>query len=256
MDARCSAEEGWRAETLPLYLDTGMTLSKLGEEARVPLRTFALEGGSRKKALRYALSRGEKDGLSFEMVPPGAGMSVISELAAVSDDWLHKQAAKEKRFSLGAFIPDYVHGSPTALVRENGRLVAFATLMVTEEKSEVAIDLMRHTEANSKLVMEYLITKLIVHFKEQGYETLSLGMAPLSGLESHPLAPLWHRIGRFVYRSGARFYNFEGLRTFKQKYDPVWEPRYLATPSGLAPALAISDIAALIGGGIKGLVAR
>ncbi len=247
---------GVRAETLPFYLDTGMTLSKLGEEARVPLRTFTLEGGSRKKALRYALSRGEKDGLTFEMVPAGAGTGLISELAAVSDDWLHKQAAKEKRFSLGAFIPDYIHGSPTALVREHGRLVAFATLMVTDEKSEVAIDLMRHTEANSKLVMEFLITTLIVHYKDQGYETLSLGMAPLSGLESHPLAPLWHRIGRFVYRSGARFYNFEGLRTFKQKFDPVWEPRYLATPSGLAPALAISDIAALIGGGIKGLVAR
>ncbi|WP_081689073.1 bifunctional lysylphosphatidylglycerol flippase/synthetase MprF [Inquilinus limosus] len=247
---------GVRAETLPLYLDTGMTLSKLGEEARVPLRSFTLEGGSRKKALRYALSRGEKDGLTFEMVPAGAAAPLMSELAAVSDDWLRKQATKEKRFSLGAFIPDYVDGSPVALVRENGRLVAFATLLVTDEKNEVAIDLMRHTEANSKLVMEYLITKLIVHFKEQGYETLSLGMAPLSGLEDHPLAPLWHRIGRFVYRSGARFYNFEGLRGFKQKFDPVWEPRYLATPSGLAPALAISDIAALIGGGIKGLVAR
>ena len=247
---------GVRAETLPLYLDTGMTLSKLGEEARVPLRAFTLEGGGRKKALRYALSRGEKDGLTFEVVPPGAGMALLSELAAVSDDWLHKQAAKEKRFSLGAFIPDYVNGSPVALVREHGRLVAFATLMVTEQKGEAAIDLMRHTEANSKLVMEYLITRIILHCQAEGYETLSLGMAPLSGLENHPLAPLWHRIGRFVYRSGARFYNFEGLRAFKQKYDPVWEPRYLATPSGLAPALAISDIAALIGGGIKGLVAR
>jgi len=245
-----------RAETLPLYLDTGMTLSKLGEEARIPLRGFTLEGGGRKKALRYALTRGEKDGLTFEIVPAGAGMPLISELATVSDAWLTKQAAREKKFSLGAFGPDYVQGSTLALIRENGRLVAFASLMTTDESAEVAIDLMRHTEATSRLVMEYLITKLIVHFQAAGYDTLSLGMAPLSGMDSHPMAPLWHRIGRFVYRSGARFYNFEGLRAFKQKYDPVWEPRYLATPSGLAPALAISDIAALIGGGIKGLVAR
>ena len=247
---------GVRAETLPLYLDTGMTLLKLGEEARVDLKAFTLEGGSRKKALRYSLTRGEKDGLTFEVVPAGANVALMGEVGAVSDDWLRKQAAREKKFSLGAFDSEYVHGSALALVREHGRLVAFASLMTTDDASEAAIDLMRHTEAHSKLVMEFLITRIILHFKDAGHGMLSLGMAPLSGMETHPMAPLWHRIGRFVYSRGARFYNFEGLRAFKQKFDPVWEPRYLATPSGLAPALAISDIAALIGGGIKGLVAR
>ena len=34
-------------EHLHLYLDLGLSLLKLGEEARVPLSTFSLEGGTR-----------------------------------------------------------------------------------------------------------------------------------------------------------------------------------------------------------------
>jgi phosphatidylglycerol lysyltransferase len=70
-------------------------------------------------------------------------------------------------------------------------------------------------------------------------------MAPLSGLGEHRLAPLWHKIGRLVARRGSRFYGFEGLRAFKQKFDPVWSPRYLAAPPRQVTA-ALIDVARLI----------
>lgn len=77
----------------------------------------------------------------------------------------------------------------------------------------------------------------------------NLGMAPLSRLEPSPVSPLWTRLGRFVYRHGEAFFNFEGLRAYKDKFDPVWEPRYLAYPGGLALPLVLADIAALSAGG-------
>jgi phosphatidylglycerol lysyltransferase len=97
---------------------------------------------------------------------------------------------------------------------------------------------------------------LMLHFQAQGYQRFGLGMAPMSGMASHELAPRWHRLGRLAFEHGERFYNFRGLRSFKQKFDPVWEARYLAAPGGIAPLFALADIAALIGGGLKGVVTK
>ena len=69
-------------------------------------------------------------------------------------------------------------------------------------------------------------------------------MAPLAGLEERPLAPLWHRAGALVFRHGRHLYGFEGLRQYKQKFDPEWSPRYLACPSGLVLAEVLVSITA------------
>ncbi len=76
------------------------------------------------------------------------------------------------------------------------------------------------------------------------------------GSRAGRVAPLWNRIGAFVYRQGENFYNFRGLREYKDRFDPVWEPRYLASPGGLALPFILTDIATLIGGGIKGVFAK
>jgi type IV secretory pathway VirJ component len=104
--------------------------------------------------------------------------------------------------------------------------------------------------------MEYLFIRLIQCFREQGYHTLSLGMVPLSGFHAHRLAPQWHRLVRVIWSFGRRFYNFQGLRAFKEKFDPVWEPRYLAASGWFGPYLALVDIAALIGGGVRATLGR
>ena len=81
-------------------------------------------------------------------------------------------------------------------------------------------------------------------------------MAPLSGLENRTLAPLWSKAGSLVYRFGEHFYNFQGVRQYKNKFDPVWQPRYLASPGGLALPRILANIAALISGGIGGTVRK
>jgi phosphatidylglycerol lysyltransferase len=71
-------------------------------------------------------------------------------------------------------------------------------------------------------------------------------MAPLSGLPRHRLASRWSRLGALIYRRGDRFYNFEGLRAFKEKFKPEWRPRYLAYPGGLALPKILFDVTTLI----------
>ncbi|MDE2053011.1 MAG: DUF2156 domain-containing protein, partial [Gammaproteobacteria bacterium] len=91
--------------------------------------------------------------------------------------------------------------------------------------------------------------------RDHGYLWFNLGMAPLSGLDRHPLAPAWHRVGNFVFRHGEHFYNFEGLRRYKAKFDPHWEPKYLIARGGIALPRVLMDISVLIAGGVKELFA-
>ena len=81
-------------------------------------------------------------------------------------------------------------------------------------------------------------------------------MAPLSGFEHHRLSPLWNRLGALLFRYGEHFYNFQGLREWKEKFGPVWEPRYLAAPSNLSVPLVLTQVASLVNGGVTGTIAK
>lgn len=243
-------------ESLPLYLDLGLSIHKLGEEGHVPLADFSLEGSAR-KGLRQTLRRCEREGCSFEVLPAGASERCFEELEGISQAWLAGKHTREKGFSLGAFQRDYLAHLPIALVRREGRIVAFADLWTGAERREVSPDLMRFDpEAAPASVMEYLFVQLMEWGRAEGYESLSLGMAPLAGLSADPLAPVWSRIGAAVFRHGEHFYNFQGLRAYKQKFSPIWEPRYLASPGGLGVARSLLRVSSLVSGGLSGVVAR
>ena len=139
---------------------------------------------------------------------------------------------------------------------KTGKIVAFANLWLSADKEELSPDLMRFLPDAPESVMEYLFLQLMLWGKQEGYHWFNLGMAPLSGLEDHALAPLWNRLGAFMFRHGEHFYNFQGLRRYKDKFDPEWEPRYLASPGGLALPRILTNIAALISGGLKGVVTK
>lgn len=244
---------------LPLYLDLGLSLTKIGEEARVPLPGFSLAGQSR-KGLRYTRNMVEKDGSVFEIAPVEAVPGILAELRAVSDSWLAAKHAREKKFSLGFFSDDYLRQTPVALVRKQGRIVAFANIWkggdIDGVPQELSVDLMRYAPDAPPSVMEYLYIMLMLWGREQGYQWFNLGMAPFSGLERHALAPAWARLGSLLYSYGGQLYNFQGLRRFKDKFNPVWESKYLASPGGTVPARVLANIATLVSGGVRGVIAK
>jgi phosphatidylglycerol lysyltransferase len=237
-------------EHLHRYADMGLTFVKLGEEARVDLTTFTAEG-SRGKKYRNALHRLEREGASFRMIPAEHVVRVLDQLRAVSDDWLAQHAGAEKGFSLGFFAPEYVARFPVAVIERAGRIVAFANVWQGAERVELSVDLMRYGHHAPKDVMDALFVHVMLWAKEQGYRWFALGMAPLSGFEQSPVAPLWNRLASFLYKHGEAVYNFRGLRAFKDKFEPVWEPRYLAYPGGLRLPRVLADVSALIAGGYR-----
>ncbi|HTT01911.1 MAG TPA: bifunctional lysylphosphatidylglycerol flippase/synthetase MprF [Steroidobacteraceae bacterium] len=243
------------ADCLALYVDLGLAAMKIGEEARVALPDFSLEGSLRAE-LRTARRRAERDRATFEVLPKETVSELLPALRKISDAWLKEKATAEKRFSIGAFSPAYLQHFPIALVRRDGEPVAFANLWPSCAREELSVDLMRFGPDAPPGTMDYLFIELMLWARSQGYRWFSLGIAPLAGLESHPLAPAWHRIGNFVFRHGEHFYNFEGLRRYKAKFHPVWEPKYLVARGGVALPLVLVDVSLLIAGGFKELFAK
>ncbi|GEO80046.1 bifunctional lysylphosphatidylglycerol flippase/synthetase MprF [Pararhodospirillum oryzae] len=242
-------------DSLSLYADVGLRAFKLGEEAVVDLTSFSLTG-SRRYGLRQTLSRGVREGLSVDVLTGTETEAVLPRLQEISDMWLTTHKTREKRFSLGAFQPDYVLAQPAAVLRHQDRIVAFATLMVTACKEEVAIDLMRFDPEGPRSGMEFLFLRLIERYQAEGFRSFNLGMAPLAGLRASVSAPMWNQVGRAVFEHGERFYNFQGLRAFKAKFSPTWHPRYMAVGGRVNPALALADVALLISGGLKGVIGK
>lgn len=240
---------------LPLYLDLGLTLVKVGEEAEIPLSTFSLDGAAW-KSLRHQKNKLEREGCRFEVLPAEAVPLLLPELRRVSDDWLESKRTREKGFSLGYFDADYLAHFPVAVVWQGERLVAFANLWTSEGREELSIDLMRTAADAPAGIMDYLFLRLFLWGKEQDYGRFNLGMAPLAGLESRALAPLWTKIGAFLFRTGEHYYNFQGVRQYKSKFDPSWEPRYIAFPGGISLAPVLANITTLVGRGMKGVMSK
>ena len=259
--ALCDLHAGWPVfyqvsrSALPFYLDLGLTLLKIGEEARVRLEYFSLEGGSR-KWMRKMLRRVEDEGCAFDIVPRERVASVLPELRAISDAWLTEKKTREKGFSLGFFAEEYVRRFPVAVVKRGDRIVAFANMWTSAGAEELSVDLMRQTPDAPSGVMDFMFVNLMLWGQNETYRWFNLGMAPLAGLENRSLAPMWNRVGAVTYRFGENFYNFQGLRQYKDKFDPVWEPMYLASPGGLALPRILTNLATLIAGGFRGIFAK
>lgn len=234
------------AEDLPLVLDLGLIPYKLGEQAKIPLGDFSLEGSARRK-LRYTYRRAQRDGYSFEIIPRQAVPDVLSTLRRISEEWIDAKGAREIGFSLGYFDGTYLQNFPIAVVRFEEEIVAFANVL-DGVGEELSVDLMRYSNDAPPRVMEYLFIELMLYGATEGYQWFDFGMAPLSGLENRPLAPLWNRLGTVMFRHGEHFYNYQGLRSYKEKFDPVWKPRYLACSGGAALPFVLVDVARLISG--------
>lgn len=236
-------------ECLPHFIEHNFRIEKIGESAVLDLDTFSLSGRKREALRRGRRKLAERRNAIFELSLPPHKPEVLTRLKRVSDAWLAVVGGKEKSFSLGHFDPEFLANCPIGIVTLNGDTVAFGTLFAVPDKTWAGIDLMRYDPVKSVTnTMDFLLVELILWCQREGYRKFDLSMAPLAGLDvPEETRPLFGRIGHLIYTHGERFYNFQGLRRFKQKFDPVWEPRYIAAPAswllpvGLAQAAWLTN---------------
>jgi phosphatidylglycerol lysyltransferase len=242
-------------DILPEVVELGLAIQKTGESAAVPLDSFSIQG-RRREVLRRNWRKAGETGASFEVLTPDQARAEIGQLRIISDAWLGHHAGGDKSFSMGGFEPRYVAEFPCAVVRVHARIVAFATIWTTADRSSFSMDLMRYDNDAPKNVMDYLFVELLQWGRTEGYSAFEFGMAPLAGLEDRPLAPIMSRVGRLLFERGEELYNFRGVRRYKDKYDPVWQPRYIAAPHKWAIPILLADVGLLSSGGVSGLTKR
>ncbi|WP_428153064.1 GNAT family N-acetyltransferase [Brevundimonas sp.] len=229
----------------------GLAVRKVGETAVIEAEKFSIEGKG-KQNLRTAVNRAEREGSSFEVLPPGSAGPIADELREISDAWLAMHEGSEKSFSMGRFDAAYLDLTPLAVVREGGRIVAFANLLTSPD--EAAVDLMRHRPDAPHGVMDYLFIRCAQWAKAEGLASFDLGMAPLAGLEDRRIAPVFARVGALVFEEGGALYGFQGLRSYKGKFGPDWRSRFIAAPVSTPLPLALLDVALLTSGGWLGML--
>ncbi|MDR3509286.1 MAG: bifunctional lysylphosphatidylglycerol flippase/synthetase MprF [Caulobacteraceae bacterium] len=242
-------------DLLPEVVELGFAIQKTGESATVPLEHFSLQG-RRREVLRRNWRKAGETGAHFEVLSHEQVEAEMEELRRISDVWLTHHAGGDKKFSMGGFEERYVAEFPCAVVRVDGRIAAFATIWTTADHSSFSMDLMRYSDEAPKNIMDYLFVEMLHWGREQGYVAFEFGMAPLAGLEDRPLAPIMSRVGNLLFERGEDLYNFRGVRRYKDKYDPVWQPRYIAAPGKWTIPILLADVGLLSSGGVSGLTKR
>ena len=239
-------------ENLTNYHEIGYTFFKLGEEAYVDLTNF--DPGDRKyREFRSTRNRLEREGWIFEVSEPKHREAVLKELEQISRTWLGKR--REKGFSLGRFDIGYLNRGPLAfLVDADGKPAAFASIMPFYDGETISVDLMRLSKDAPSGSMDYLFMKLFQWGREKGFAAFNLSMAPLSHVGESQYAMKEEKAARQIFNHGGAFYNFKGLRKYKEKFLPTWYPKYLAYPKHLRITPLLIDISMMISASYKNTI--
>ncbi|MBD2297423.1 phosphatidylglycerol lysyltransferase domain-containing protein [Nostoc sp. FACHB-190] len=218
-------------DDLDLYISLGFRILKIGEEAIVDLKNFTLQGKAGKN-FRPSINRLTKLGYQVSFYQPPINHDLLHQLKSVSDEWLKMAQGSEKRFSLGWFDEAYLRNCEIAVVHTpDGGIAAFTNILPEYQLNEITIDMMRHRASMENGMMDFLFTSLLQHFQEKGYDSFNFGLSALAGVGENSTSRRLEKVLHYLYEHLNRFYNFQGLHAYKDKFRPNWEPRYLVYPS-------------------------
>lgn len=210
---------------MPLYHDFGNQFFKLGEEAVIDLTTFTTSGKKR-RGFRATLNKLEDQNVHFEIIEPPYTDEFLKELEDISDQWL--DGKNEMHFSVGRFTHDYLSKAPIGILKEeNGRVIAFCSLMPTYYNDSISVDLIRWLPDVDLPLMDALYLHMLLWSQEKGYKAFNMGMATLSNVGQNEYSYWNERVAGKIFDNFNTLYRFSGLRRYKDKFKPEWEPRYL-----------------------------
>jgi phosphatidylglycerol lysyltransferase len=145
-----------------------------------------------------------------------------------------REGRQEWRFVAGSFNRQYLQIGPLFVARDrSGQAMAFANQIPSYIAGLATIDLMRYRQDAPGGIMDFMFTSMMLQLDAMGYTKFNLGLAPFSGLDGEVSQPE-EKFLNLIYRSNQKIISLRGLRQFKSKFEPVWEPKYVAYKGGTA----------------------
>ena len=230
---------------LHVYTDYGLTFVTLGEEARVFLPHFAVESSGH-RALRTTMGHLNRLGVTMRVAMPPDVAPLVPKLREVSSAWLADRGGVEQGFAISRFDDRYVSSLPVVVAGRGSTIDAFATLWSLPGRHTLVVDLVRQKPGAPRGVVDGMIAWLLTWARQHGYRWCDLGMAPPARSERPELVPFWRRLLKTAPGFVEGRPTIRTLREDRQRFDPVWEPRYLVYPGGAALGGVLADLTALI----------
>ncbi|MEA2552916.1 MAG: hypothetical protein QOJ65_1092 [Fimbriimonadaceae bacterium] len=181
-------------------------------------------------SLRYQIQRAlHKDVRVSEW--PAERVRNNSNLRAVLGEWLHTRGLPPMHFLVEPETLDWLGDRRLFVAEQRGQAVGFVTMSpVPMRKGWLTEQFVRGQGAPNGTI-ELMLDTAIRAVAAQGGQMVTMGIVPLSqrasvdGVQN----PGWLRgVTAWMRAHGRRFYNFDGLDTFKSKFHPdYWEPIYV-----------------------------
>jgi lysylphosphatidylglycerol synthetase-like protein (DUF2156 family) len=222
---------------------------QIAEDTLLPLEHLQFTG-KKWQDVRTALNKAANEGITAQWQSyPQAPPDLAAQIRQISQTWMADKGLPEMGFTLGGLDelndPDIrcliavgadgtVHGITSWMpVYASGRPVGWT------------LDFMRRNTEPGTLrgVMEFLIATAATAFREEGAHFVSLSGAPLARLDRGERPTVLQRLLDKIANTMEPVYGFRSLLHFKAKFQPLYQPLYLAYPD---PA-ALGSIAAAIG---------
>ncbi len=227
------------------YLDMGLTVMKIGEEARVSLKALTLESLASADLKNTYQRFKETEDYTFKVILPGEWGHLTTELKKNSEDWLSKNKTREKGFLAGFFNEKYLRHFPLAVVLKEGKVAAFSNLLLSSNKEEVSADLLRSSAEAALHLEDYLLLEVMLWSKEKGYKWFNLGTAPLLDAEESPLTPFKDQM-KEIFSPYGNVAQLLDIRKAKERFNPEWAPKYLAGSGNIPLPVVFNNIRSLI----------
>ena len=211
-------------ESLEMYKSLGKKFLPIGEEAVLNLTTFTIDGG-KMKPTRSAVNRLSAEGYIFKVYLPNQKEGLLQKLEQVSDHWLKDLNQEEVAFTQGVF-DRVILKQQTILTIEDGeeKVYAFLNLVKDYAPGEATYDLIRKEPDSPNGILDMLLVKTFLYLKDEGYTSVNMGLAPLSGIEG---VNITQKTIKYAYNNLKVFAQFKGLRKYKEKFFPEWNKKYL-----------------------------
>lgn len=221
---------GIKGNVIEDFVSQGFELMKIGEDAVVNLDNFSL-AGKKYKIMRRSINYMDTVNYKFEVIYPPFNKDTMNQLKTVSDEWLGKR--KEMQFSIGAFKEDYIQKAPVFIIKQDREILAFANMNPVKNTKKMSIDLMRHKNNVFSGIMDMMFISIINWAKENDYKYFDLGLSPLSNVGNSMFASKKEKTAKLAYKYANKIYGFQGLKKFKNKYNPEWNSIFIASQNNI-----------------------